>query len=64
MFDNVLWRGQVVNPGHDTSAQSLDQLNRLLQSRRDLTSTVLSLSDGLALVEPASESPAARSPRP
>ena len=64
VFDNVLWRGQVVNPGHDTSAQSLDHLNRLLQSRRDLTSTVLSLSDGLALVEPASESPAGEPPRP
>ena len=51
VFDNVLWRGRVVEPGDDSAAISLDRLIRLLAHRVDLECTVLSLSDGLALVE-------------
>lgn len=51
VFDNVLWRGRVVTPGNDASAIALDRLNRSLQQRSDLRSTVLTLSDGMALVE-------------
>ncbi len=51
VFDNVLWRGRVVDPGTDPSALALDHLNRTLQQRSNLRCTVLSLSDGLALVE-------------
>ena len=51
VFDNVLWRGKVVDPGTDASALALDRLNRTLQQRPHLNCTVLSLSDGLALVE-------------
>jgi maleylpyruvate isomerase len=51
VFDNVLWRGRVVAPEGDPSAISLDRLNRELQQRPDLECTVLSLSDGLALVQ-------------
>jgi maleylacetoacetate isomerase len=53
VFDNVLWRGRVVEPGDDSSAVALDQLNRRLQADPALSCTVLSLSDGLALVERA-----------
>lgn len=53
VFDNVLWRGRVVQPQHDSSAIALDQLNRLLQAEPSLHCTVLSLSDGMALVERA-----------
>ena len=57
VFDNVLWRGRVVNPGSDPSARVLDQLNRELQNRSDLHCTVLHLGDGVALVEPVSNQP-------
>ena len=57
VFDNVLWRGRVVNPGSDSSARVLDQLNRDLQNRSDLHCTVLNLGDGVALVEPLSNQP-------
>ena len=57
VFDNVLWRGRVVNPGSDPSARVLDQLNRELQNRSDLHCTVLNLGDGVALVEPVSNQP-------
>lgn len=53
VFDNVLWRGRVVAPGDDSSAVALDQLNRKLQSDPELHCTVLTMSDGLALVERA-----------
>ena len=49
--DNVLWRGKVVAPEGDPSAAGLDRLNRELQRRPELECTVLSLSDGLALVQ-------------
>jgi len=51
LFDNVLWRGRVVEPGADASAQALDRWIRDWSSRPDLDVTVLSLSDGLALVQ-------------
>ncbi len=51
VFDNVLWRGRVVEPGDDSAAISLDRLIRQQAQRADLECTVLSLSDGLALVE-------------
>ncbi|MFM8259079.1 MAG: class I SAM-dependent methyltransferase [Vulcanococcus sp.] len=51
VFDNVLWRGRVTQPAADDSAIALDQLNRRLQADPNLRSTVLSLSDGMALVE-------------
>jgi predicted O-methyltransferase YrrM len=51
VFDNVLWRGRVTQPADDDSAIALDQLNRRLQADPNLRSTVLSLSDGIALVE-------------
>lgn len=55
VFDNVLWRGRVVEPGRDPSALALDHFNRLVRQRPDLAVTVLSLSDGLALVEPVEQ---------
>lgn len=51
VFDNVLWRGRVLEPADDSSAISLDHLIRLLAARADLDCTVLSVSDGLALVQ-------------
>lgn len=51
VFDNVLWRGRVVEPDDDTTAICLDQLLRHLAERAELDCTVLSLSDGMALVQ-------------
>lgn len=52
VFDNVLWRGRVAQPQGDASATALDRFNRSVQAQHDLKATVLSISDGLALVEP------------
>lgn len=54
VFDNVLWRGLVIDPDPaDASAAGLARFNALLRRRHDLQSCVLHMGDGLALVSPA-----------
>ena len=51
VFDNVLWRGLVIDPDPaDASATGLARFNAVLRQRQDLESCVLNLGDGLALV--------------
>lgn len=51
VFDNVLWRGLVIDPDPaDASATGLARFNAMLRQRPDLQSCVLNLGDGLALV--------------
>ncbi len=51
VFDNVLWRGLVIDPDPaDASATGLARFNAMLRQRHDLSCCVLNLGDGLALV--------------
>lgn len=51
VFDNVLWRSQVLDPDpSDASASGLARFNAALRRRHELLSCVLNLGDGLALV--------------
>ena len=50
IFDNVLWKGRVVDPGStDPSAVHLRELNFILRDDKRLETTIISLGDGLAL---------------
>jgi caffeoyl-CoA O-methyltransferase len=58
VFDNVLWRGLVLDPEPtDRSAAALAQFNARLLARNDLTSAILRLGDGVALVMPLRDQP-------
>jgi maleylacetoacetate isomerase len=52
VYDNVLWKGRVASPGAGDDAQTihLRELNARLRVDARVSSTVLSLGDGLALV--------------
>jgi len=53
VFDNVFWRGQVLNPDPaDRSATALARFNDGVRQRHDLISCVLRLGDGVTLVMP------------
>lgn len=49
--DNVLWRGEVADPGKssDKRATSMAEFNRLLYSSKELFTTILPLRDGVAV---------------
>lgn len=50
VFDNVLWKGRVVDPNAtDPSARHLRELNFILRDDPRLETTIISLGDGLAL---------------
>jgi len=58
VFDNVLWRGQVLDPDpSDRSATALAHFNDQLLNRHELTSCILRLGDGVALVKPRGDQP-------
>ena len=50
IFDNVLWKGRVTDPATtDPSARHLHDLNLILRDDPRLSTTIISLGDGLAL---------------
>ena len=49
IFDNVLWRGQVAGADGDAQTRHLRMLNNTLANDPRVTTTFLSLGDGLAL---------------
>ena len=50
IFDNVLWKGRVADPATtDPSALHLHELNLILRDDPRLSTTIISLGDGLAL---------------
>lgn len=50
VFDNVLWKGRVIDPDStDPSARHLRELNFILRDDPRLETTIISLGDGLAL---------------
>jgi caffeoyl-CoA O-methyltransferase len=50
IFDNVLWKGRVIDPSSsDPSAVHLRELNIILRDDPRLHTTIISLGDGLAL---------------
>ncbi len=49
VFDNVLWRGQVVGTDGDAQTRHLRELNDSLATDPRVTTTFLSVGDGLAL---------------
>ena len=50
VFDNVLWKGRVIDPhSTDPSALHLRELNFILRDDARLDTTIISLGDGLAL---------------
>ncbi len=50
VFDNVLWKGRVIDPtSTDPSAKHLRELNFILRDDTRLDTTIISLGDGLAL---------------
>lgn len=50
VVDNVLWSGQVLDPGHETWAEAIDRFNRHVTKDPRTTQVMLPLSDGLTIV--------------
>jgi predicted O-methyltransferase YrrM len=50
LADNVLWSGRVVDPGsRDAATEGIREFNRRLFARRDFTSVIVPLRDGVAI---------------
>ncbi len=51
MIDDVLWRGQVLDPENDPRGQAMDQLNQVIVNHPDLHNMLLPIRHGMQIVQ-------------